>query len=69
MCGEFVALLVALSWRLLLTGAISHGYHLFLYPLYITDEGIYMQQAWSVLREGGCPLTPTIMTMRPPAGC
>src|SRR6266566_5075562 len=36
----------------LLTGAISHGYHLFLYPLYITDEGIYMQQAWSVLRQG-----------------
>lgn len=36
----------------LLTGAISHGYHLFLYPLYITDEGIYMQQAWSLLREG-----------------
>jgi 4-amino-4-deoxy-L-arabinose transferase-like glycosyltransferase len=36
----------------LLTGAISHGYHLFLYPLYITDEGIYMQQAWSILREG-----------------
>ena len=36
----------------LITGAISHGYHLFLYPLYITDEGIYVQQAWSVLREG-----------------
>jgi 4-amino-4-deoxy-L-arabinose transferase-like glycosyltransferase len=36
----------------LLCGAISHGYHLFLYPLYITDEGIYMEQAWSVLREG-----------------
>src|SRR5260370_2045191 len=36
----------------LLIGAISHGYHLFIYPLYITDEGIYMQQAWSVLREG-----------------
>src|SRR5260370_30604316 len=35
----------------LLTGAISHGYHLFLYPLYITDEGIYMRQAWSVLHE------------------
>src|SRR5205807_10582257 len=34
-----------------LTGAISHGYHLFLYPLYMTDEGIYMEQAWSVLRE------------------
>ena len=36
----------------LLTGAISHGYQLFLYPLYITDEGIYMEQAWSVVREG-----------------
>ncbi len=36
----------------LITAAISHGYHLFLYPLYITDEGIYMQQAWSVLRQG-----------------
>ena len=36
----------------LLMGAITHGYHLFLYPLYITDEGIYMEQAWSVLREG-----------------
>ncbi len=36
----------------LLAGAVSHGYHLFLYPLYITDEGIYMEQAWSVLREG-----------------
>src|SRR6266852_9409095 len=35
----------------LLTGALSHGYHLFLYPLYSTDESIYMQQAWSVLRE------------------
>src|SRR2546428_12686330 len=44
---ERVLLLVSL-----LTGAISHSYHLFLYPLYITDEGIYMQQAWSVLREG-----------------
>src|SRR5579884_2080057 len=36
----------------LIVGAISHGYHLFLYPLYITDEGIYMEQAWSVVREG-----------------
>ena len=44
---ERVLLLVAL-----LTGAISHGYHLFLYPLYITDEGIYMEQAWSVVRHG-----------------
>src|SRR5258708_34212837 len=45
-CGR-VLLLVSL-----LMGAISHGYHLFLYPLYLTDECIYMQQAWSVLREG-----------------
>ncbi|AEM88237.1 glycosyltransferase family 39 protein [Streptomyces violaceusniger] len=35
----------------LLTGVLTHGYHLFRYPLYLTDEGIYMQRAWSVLRE------------------
>jgi 4-amino-4-deoxy-L-arabinose transferase-like glycosyltransferase len=35
----------------LVTGAISHAYNLFNYPLFITDEGIYIQQAWSVLRE------------------
>ncbi len=32
-------------------GAVSHGFNLFSYPLYITDEGIYLQQAWSVLHE------------------
>ena len=36
----------------MVSGAVTHGYHLFVYPLYITDEGIYMEQAWSVLREG-----------------
>jgi 4-amino-4-deoxy-L-arabinose transferase-like glycosyltransferase len=36
----------------LLIGAVTHGLNLFKYPLYITDEGIYIQQAWSVLREG-----------------
>jgi 4-amino-4-deoxy-L-arabinose transferase-like glycosyltransferase len=36
----------------LVTGAITHGYHLFLYPLYVTDEGVYMQRAWAVIREG-----------------
>jgi 4-amino-4-deoxy-L-arabinose transferase-like glycosyltransferase len=41
-------LLMALS---ILAGAVTHGFHLFLYPLYATDEGIYMQQAWSVLRQ------------------
>ncbi|HZU66418.1 MAG TPA: glycosyltransferase family 39 protein [Ktedonobacteraceae bacterium] len=36
----------------LVSGAIAQGYHMFIYPLYITDEGIYMERAWSVLREG-----------------
>lgn len=36
----------------LISGAATHGYHVFKYPLYITDEGIYVQQAWAVLREG-----------------
>lgn len=35
----------------LLTGLVTHGYHLFRYPLYLTDEGIYMQRAWSLIRE------------------
>jgi 4-amino-4-deoxy-L-arabinose transferase-like glycosyltransferase len=42
----------ALILLAMVTGALTHGYHLFIYPLYITDEGIYMEQAWSVLREG-----------------
>ena len=33
------------------TGLITHGYHLFQYPLYNTDEGIYMERAWAVIRE------------------
>jgi 4-amino-4-deoxy-L-arabinose transferase-like glycosyltransferase len=41
-----------LLWIALVTGALTHAWHLFVYPLYITDEGIYMEQAWSVLREG-----------------
>jgi 4-amino-4-deoxy-L-arabinose transferase-like glycosyltransferase len=35
-----------------LSGLITHGYHLFEYPLYSTDEGIYAERAWAVLREG-----------------
>ncbi|MET7765136.1 glycosyltransferase family 39 protein [Streptomyces sp. NPDC005393] len=35
----------------LFTGLLTHGYHLFRYPLYLTDEGIYMQRAWSLVRE------------------
>ena len=36
----------------LVTGLATHGYHLFEYPLYSTDEGIYVERAWSVIREG-----------------
>ncbi len=41
-----------LLWASVLAGALTHGWHLFEYPLYITDEGIYMERAWAVLREG-----------------
>ena len=41
-----------LLWAAVISGALTHGWHLFMYPLAITDEGIYMEQAWSVLREG-----------------
>ncbi|MGY6024581.1 ArnT family glycosyltransferase [Streptomyces spinosirectus] len=34
-----------------LTGLATHGWHLFQYPLYLTDEGIYMQRAWSLVRQ------------------
>ena len=35
----------------LVTGLITHGYHLFTYPLFSTDEGIYVERAWAVIRE------------------
>lgn len=38
-------------WIALASGLITHGYHLFQYPLYTTDEGIYMQRTWSLIRE------------------
>src|SRR5258708_6665339 len=41
---------IALAFALL-SGLITHGYHLFVYPLYSTDEGIYVERAWSVIRE------------------
>jgi 4-amino-4-deoxy-L-arabinose transferase-like glycosyltransferase len=41
---------IALAFALL-SGLITHGYHLFEYPLYSTDEGIYVERAWSVIRE------------------
>jgi len=35
----------------LVSGLVTHGYHLFDYPLYSTDEGIYMERSWSLIRE------------------
>ena len=35
----------------LLSGLVTHGYHLFHYPLYSTDEGIYVERSWAVIRE------------------
>jgi 4-amino-4-deoxy-L-arabinose transferase-like glycosyltransferase len=35
----------------LLSGLVTHGYHLFEYPLYSTDEGIYAERAWAVISE------------------
>jgi 4-amino-4-deoxy-L-arabinose transferase-like glycosyltransferase len=36
----------------ILSGLITLGYHLFQYPLYSTDEGIYVERAWSVITQG-----------------
>lgn len=36
----------------LVSGFVTHGFNLFQYPLFQTDEGIYVQQAWSVIRQG-----------------
>src|ERR1700728_4006684 len=36
----------------IVSGLITLGYHLFTYPLYDTDEGIYMERAWSVITDG-----------------
>lgn len=41
---------------LILVTFISHAFHMFSYPLYLGDEGIYMEQAWTVLKNRG--LTP-----------
>jgi 4-amino-4-deoxy-L-arabinose transferase-like glycosyltransferase len=36
----------------LVTGLFTHAYHVTRYPLILTDEGIYVQQAWSLVNEG-----------------
>ncbi len=41
-----------LLWGLMVVGLVSHAFNMFGYPLYLGDEGIYMEQAWAVLRLG-----------------
>jgi 4-amino-4-deoxy-L-arabinose transferase-like glycosyltransferase len=40
-----------LLFAALLVGLCTHAYNLFRYPLFLPDEGIYTEQAWSVVRE------------------
>ncbi len=35
----------------IVSALITHGYHMFDYPIYNTDEGIYVERAWSLIRE------------------
>lgn len=43
--GTLILILMAIAF-------ISHAYNMFRYPIYLGDEGIYMEQAWAVIREG-----------------
>src|SRR4051794_1180936 len=36
----------------IIAGLLVHSYNMFGYPLSLGDEGIYMSQAWAVLRTG-----------------
>lgn len=35
----------------LVVAFVAHAYNMFNYPLYLGDEGIYVEQAWAVLRQ------------------
>jgi len=35
-----------------LLAVVTHSVNMFHYPLYLGDEGIYLEQAWAVIREG-----------------
>lgn len=39
-------------WLMLIVAFVSHGWNMFYYPQYLGDEGIYMEQAWALLRRG-----------------
>lgn len=47
--GPAAAALLVVS---LVSGLFTHGYNLSQYPLFLTDEGIYVQQAWSLVNDG-----------------
>ncbi|OGM58418.1 hypothetical protein A2955_05155 [Candidatus Woesebacteria bacterium RIFCSPLOWO2_01_FULL_37_19] len=47
--NKFEVLLIVF---LLLISGISHAYNMFHFPYYENDEGTYMSQAWSILRQG-----------------
>jgi 4-amino-4-deoxy-L-arabinose transferase-like glycosyltransferase len=47
--GPAAATLLVIS---LISGLFTHGFNLSQYPLFLTDEGIYVQQAWSLVNEG-----------------
>src|SRR3989304_10113326 len=38
-------------FTVLAVSAIPHAWNMFNYPQYLGDEGIYLEQAWAVLRE------------------
>lgn len=41
-----------LLFVLLLVSAVAHGYFMFHYPYFENDEGTYMSQAWSLIKDG-----------------
>jgi len=47
--GPAAAALLVVS---LVSGLFTHAYNLSQYPLFLTDEGIYVQQAWSLVNDG-----------------
>src|SRR3954447_19796964 len=36
---------------IVLLAALAHGYNMFSFPYYESDEGTYMSQAWAVVRQ------------------
>lgn len=36
----------------LIISAVAHGYNMFHFPYYENDEGVYVSQAWSIVKEG-----------------